>query len=168
MNKKKHPIIWAFKILIFFFSILFYYTSLNISIRGITPLMILPILTAFSFFHSPLCCAFTGLACGIFMDCCAIDSYCFNAIVLIIISVAVSVVSENLFNKNIQSATVLCLISCTVYFILHWIVFHTHKIAIKDTFIYLLNYAFPSIILSAVFIFPFYYLYRHFNKLTIE
>ncbi len=169
MNIKKHPVIFTLNILIFFFSILFFYTdSLSISIKGVSPLLILPILTAFSLFHSPVICAMAGLICGVFMDACMVGSFCFNAIALLCIGVFVSVTSNNLFNKNIQSATVLSLITSGSYFILLWIFFHTDNVSLTDNLGYLLKYAFPSAIFTAVFIFPFYYLYKHFHKLTVE
>ena len=169
MNIKKHPVIFTLNILIFFFSILFFYTdSLSISVRGVSPLLILPIMTAFSLFHSPVICAMAGLICGVFMDACMVGSFCFNAIALLCIGVLVSVTSNNLFNKNIQSATVLSLITSGSYFILLWIFFHTDNVSLPDNLGYLLKYAFPSAIFTAVFIFPFYYLYKHFHKLTVE
>lgn len=169
MNIKKHPVIFSLNLLIFFFATLFHYTdTFSISIKGIAPLLILPILTAFSLFHSPLTCAIAGVLSGIFMDACMVGSFCFNAITLLCIGVFVSVTSSNLFNKNIQSATVLSLITSAVYFILQWIFFHTDNVNLTDNMIYLLKYAFPSIIFTAVFIYPFYYLYKHFHKLTLE
>ncbi len=169
MNIKKHPVIFTLNILIFFLSILFFYTdSLNISINGVSPLLIIPILTAFSLFHSPIKCAVTGLLVGIFMDACMVGSYCFNAIALLCIGVFVAVSSNNLFNKNVQSATVLSLITSTVYFVFQWIFFHTNNVGLTDNLMYLLKYAFPSAIFTAVFIYPFYYLYKHFHKLQTE
>lgn len=169
MNIKKHPVIFTLNILIFFFAVLFFYIdAFSISIKGISPLLILPILTAFSLFHSPIVCAIAGLFCGIFMDACMVGSFCFNAITLLCIGVFVSVASSNLFNKNIQSATVLSLITSGVYFIFQWIFFHTNNVSLTDNLGYLLKYAFPSAIFTAVFIFPFYYLYKHFHKLTME
>lgn len=168
MHNKKHPGIAILNILIFFCALLFYYTGiLPISIKGIAPLLVLPILTAFSIYHSPLACAFTGLACGIFMDSCALGSFCFNAIMLLLIGTFVSLAASNLFNKNIFSASVLSLIVCAVYFVLLWLVFHMGN-NMNDSMIYLLNYAFPSAVYSAVFIIPFYYLFRHFNKRLSE
>ncbi len=169
MNIKKHPFIFTFNILIFFFAILFFYTdSLSLSINGIYPLLIIPILTAFSLFHSPIRCAVAGLLCGIFMDACMVGSYCFNAIILLCIGVFVAVSSNNFFNKNIQSATVLSLITSSVYFVLQWIFFHTYHVSVTDNLMYLFKYAFPSAVFTAVFIYPFYYLYKHFHKLQME
>lgn len=165
MLKTKHPFITIINILIFFTSMLFYYTGiLPLTIKGITPLLILPILTAFSIFNSPVVSAVTGLLCGVFMDANALDSYCFNAIALVIIGAFVAVSSNNLFNKNIFSAMVLSLITSVLYFVLQWAVFETNNITIKDSLIYLLKYALPTAVYSAVFIIPFYYLYRYFGR----
>ncbi|MBQ4120027.1 MAG: rod shape-determining protein MreD [Clostridia bacterium] len=165
MSKTKHPLITILNILIFFISLLFYYTGiLPLSIKGITPLLILPILTAFSIFNSPLTSAITGLLCGVFMDCNALNSYCFNAIVLVILGTFVAVSSNNLFNKNIFSAMVLSLVVAVFYFVLQWAVFETDNITINDSLTYLLKYAFPTAVYSAVFIIPFYYLYRYFER----
>lgn len=169
MNIKKHPFIFTFNILIFLFAVLFHYTvAYSLSIKGITPLLILPILTAFSLYHSPLVSALTGLFAGIFMDACMIGSHCFNALVLMFVGVFVSVSSNILFNKNIRSATVLSLITASVYFILQWIIFYTSNVTVDDKLIYLLKYALPSIIFTAIFIFPFYFLYRYFNNSEIK
>ena len=169
MRKPKHPFIILLNILIFFIPLLFYYTGIfTLTIKNITPLLVLPILTSFSIFASPLKSAFVGLICGIFMDSCAIGSHCFNAILLLLIGTAVSVASNNIFNKNIFSAIVLSLITSAVYFILQWVIFHTRAVSMNDSLIYLLKYAFPTAIYTAVFILPFYYLFRYFNKRISE
>jgi rod shape-determining protein MreD len=169
MHKKKHPFIILLNIFIFLLVLLFYYTGiLPLSIKGITPLLILPLLTAFAIYHSPITSALIGLACGIFMDACAIGAYCFNAIVLLLIATFVAVTSNNLFNKNIQSAAVLSLITSAFYFIMRWICFHISNVTLSDNLMYLLKYAFPSAVYSAVFIIPLYYLYKYFHKITSE
>ncbi len=169
MHKKRHPFILLFNILIFALAVLFYYTDiLNFTIKGITPLLILPILTAFSLFNSPLTCAIVGVLCGVLMDSNMIDSYCFNAIMLLLIGVFVSVSSNNLFNKNIKSAIVLTIICCAFYFVLQWLVFQTNNVTLSDSIMYLLNFALPSAVYSSIFIAPFYYIYKHFNKIKSE
>lgn len=169
MHKKRHPIILLLTVLIFFLSILFYFTdALNFKIGGATALLLLPIITAFSMFHSPLTCCFTGLACGIFMDACMLGAYGFNAVLLMLIGVFVSLTSNNLFNKNIWASLVLSLIVSLFYFIMHWIFFHTANVSLKDNLMYLLKYAVPSAIYSAVFIIIFYYIFKHFHKIKSE
>lgn len=167
MRSKKHTLIFTLNILIFFIIILLRYTNSSpLRFFDATPLLILPLLTAFSLFHSPISCAITGLFAGIFMDAVASGSYCFNAIMLLCIGTFVSVASNNLFNKNVPSSVVLSLITSGIYFIFQWIVFHARIENINDSLIYLLNYALPSAVVSAVFIFPFYFLYKYFHKIT--
>lgn len=167
MLSKKHPLIFTFNVLIFYTIILWRYTNLShLKIFGVTPLLILPLLTAFSLFHSPISSALTGLFTGIFMDAVASGSYCFNAIILLCIGTFVSLASNNLFNKNIPASIVLSLITSAIYFIFQWIFFHARFENMKDSLIFLLNYALPSVFVSAVFIIPFYFLYNYFNKIT--
>lgn len=169
MKKTTQRVILTINILLFFIVVLFHYADiLTFSIKGVTPLLILPLLTAFSLFHSPIASGLTGLAAGVFIDANAIGSYCFNAIVLLVIGVFVSVSSDFLFNKNIPSSAVISLITSAFYFILQWLFFHTDNVTIRDSMIYLFRYALPSIILTAIFIFPFYFLYKHFNKILSE
>ncbi len=167
MNKKRHPFIFIFNILIFFILILLHYTdNFAININGISPLLVLPLLTAFSIFHSPLVSAVTGMLAGIFMDAVTIGSYCFNAIILLLLGCAVSLTSNNLFNKNIFSAVVLSIIAGFIYHMAQWLFFYTFTKTLEESLTFLLKYAIPSAILGAVFIFPFYYLYKHFDKIS--
>lgn len=167
MNNKKHPFIFTFNVLIFFILILLHYTDkIAINISGASPVLILPLLTAFSMFHSPVASALAGMFAGIFMDACTIGSYCFNAIILLCLGAAVSLASNNLFNKNIGSATVLSLITCGIYHISQWLIFQTFGKVFTESVMYLLKYAAPSAVLGAIFIFPFYFLYKYLNKLT--
>lgn len=165
MNKKRHPFIFILNVLIFSILILLHYTDKTaINISGISPVLILPLLTAFSMFHSPLSSALTGLLAGIFMDASTIGSYCFNAIILLCLGTAISLASINLFNKNIGSSVVLSLITCSIYHISQWAVFQTFGKDFTESIMYLLKYAVPSALLGTVFIFPFYFLYKYFNK----
>lgn len=169
MNNKKHPFIFILNILIFSVIILLYYTnSAGIKIHTATALLILPLLTAFSLFHSPLASGIVGVVAGIFMDACAPSSYCFNAIVMMVIAVFVAVASNTLFNKNIPSATVLSLITSMFYFVYHWVIFHASVESLNNSLTYLLNYSIPSAVFSAVFIFPFYFIYKKLHKTSLE
>ncbi len=167
MNKKRHPFIFTFNIALFFILILLHYTDkVGININGISPLLVLPLLTAFSIFHSPLASAVTGMLAGVFMDASTIGSYCFNAIILLCLGTAISVASNNLFNKNIWSAVVLSLLTSFIYHICQWLVFHFMGKGIADSITYLLGHAMPSALIGALFIFPFYYLYKYFHKIS--
>lgn len=166
MNDKKHPLIILLNIIIFFVIILFQYTDKAfIRINGVSPLLVLPLITAFSMFHSPVVSALAGMTAGIFTDAVTVGSHGFNSVMLLIIGVFVSCISNNLFNKNIASSVVLTLIISFLYHICHCIVFHTFGTRFTETVIYLLEYALPSVLLGTVFIFPFYFIYKHFDKI---
>ena len=169
MKQKKHPFIIISNIFIFSAILLLQYTdNIELKISSASVLLILPAVSAFSIFHSPLVSSLVGLICGIFMDACAAKVYCFNSIILICICCFVSLTSSSFFNKNISSATVLSLITSSFYFVAEWVVFHTKIENFNDSLIYLLIYALPSAVLSSIFIFPFYFLYKYFNKISLE
>ena len=128
-------------------------------------MLILPLLCAFSIFSNMEGVVIAGLISGIMLDSVASGTYCFNAIALVILGVLVSLLSGNLFNKNIRAAVALSLIVCCLYFTAYWLLFNAFGVGIENSLIYLLEYALPSATYSAVFIIPFYYLYKHFDSI---
>ncbi len=162
----KKSLIFTFNVIIFFtFSMLHYSAFINTKLFDTTTTLIIPLLVAFAIYHSPIAAAMAGVLSGIVMDSSAAGSYCFNAIVLLIIGTFVAVSSNTLFNKNIPSAAVLSLLSALFYFVSQWIFFHAFQDGINQSLTFLLRHSLPSAILSAVFIFPFYFLYSYIKKL---
>lgn len=161
LAKKRNPLIFIINIALFFVVILFHTSEIiDISIKNATPMLLLPLITAFSLF-SPMGSALAaGFISGALIDSIAQSSYCFNTVVLILIAVTVNLIANNLFNKNLFSAVVLCLMTCGVYYLLIWIFFHLVGRSVEDSLGYLLSYALPSALYSAVFILPFYCLYK--------
>lgn len=149
----------------FVISLLHYSDFLDFKIANVGTTLVIPLLVAFSLWHSPFTCAIAGMFCGIIMDSSANNSYCFNAIVLLLIGTFVSVSSNTLFNKNLPSATVISLICSTIYYLLQWAIFHTFTEGIKNGLAFLLQISLPSAVLTALFIFPFYFLYKYIDKL---
>ncbi len=165
-TKKRHPFIFLLNILIFTLAIILHPAESFIAIKTATPMLILPILTAFSVFGSVYNCAAVGLITGVCFDALTSGAYCFNTAVFMCIAVSVNLLANNLFNKNIRSAVLLSLLAATVYFLLKWIVFFAIGADIENSLLYLLKYALPSAGYSAIFAFPFYYIYKHFNTLS--
>ncbi|MBO5210336.1 MAG: hypothetical protein J6B80_00230 [Clostridia bacterium] len=156
----------AFNVMIFFvFSLLHYSNVFNFKIFGAGTTILIPILVAFSLWHSPIASAMAGMLSGIIMDSSAQGTYCFNAIILLIIGVFVSVTSNTLFNKNLPSAIVISFICSVVYYLMQWAIFHTFSEGVNHSLTFLLEISLPSAILTALFIFPFYYLYKYVEKL---
>ncbi|MBQ2266402.1 MAG: hypothetical protein II342_03270 [Clostridia bacterium] len=163
MQKKlKKFLIAAFNVMIFFvFSLLHYSNILSFKIFGAGTILLIPLLVAFSLWHSPIACAIAGMLSGIILDSSAQGSYCFNAIILLLIGVFVSVTSNTLFNKNLPSAIVISFICSVIYYLMQWVIFHTFSEGVHYSLTFLLEISLPSAILTALFIFPFYYLYKY-------
>lgn len=169
LQKKRHPWIFILDLLIFSAVLILHSTAvLDISIKTASPIVLLPLLTAFSIFHSVPSASVTGFICGAFMDSVSAGSYCFNTVALMLLGAFVSLVADTLFNKNIFAAAVLSLITSALYFLALWGIFHTAGETVQNSIGYLLSYALPSSAYTAVFIFPFFFLYRYFNKLKTQ
>lgn len=163
LTKKHHPLIFFANLFIFFAAVLLHTSEIiDISIKNATPILLIPLLTAFSVFSESGAAAVTGFICGAFLDSVTSGAYCFNTAVLMLIGFSVSCAANSLFNRNVFAAAVLSLIASAVYFILVWLVFHAIGVSVQSSLLYLLSYALPSAIYTAVFIFPFYFLYKHF------
>ncbi len=164
LAKKRRIATFLCNLVLFFAVIILHYTDgVNISIATATPMLLIPLLVAFSIFSSVPMAMFVGLICGILADAAASGAICFNALALMLISTFVCALSNNLFNKNIHSASVLSLISCVVYFLMLWLVRHAFS-GVENSLSYLLKYALPSAVYTSLFIFPFYYFYKFLNN----
>lgn len=170
MRKTKHHFgIALLQILIFVLILLTHYTSgLSLSIKGITPLPMLPLLTAFCMFHDESQSTFAGLFTGILMDSVAAGAASFNAVLLAVIALCTSLVVRYFFNNNIRSALTLSFTGSLVYFIVKWVMFFAFKETVQGNFIYLLKFALPAVLYTNIFIFPFYYLQKAlYNRRTL-
>jgi len=163
--KKFRPLIFIFNILIFSAVLLFDTADfIDISIKNATPLLTLPLLCGFAIFASVSHSAAVGFIIGAVLDSTASDSYCFNTICFLLLGVFVCLSSNNLFNKNIRASTALAVIISVIYFTARWLCFMAFGVGMQNSLLYLLSYALPSAIYSAVFVFPFFYIFRHWSK----
>ena len=166
-TKKRHPWINITSFLLFFLAFIFHYTDIiDISIKNAAPLIILPLLVAFSIFNKPMTSAAAGLLIGVCMDSAASGAICFNAALLMLSAALISVSAERLFNRNIRSAILLCVLASLVYYLLRWLCFYALSSGAEDNLTYLLSYAFPSMLYTDIFIIPFYFLYKYFYRLS--
>ena len=165
LKKERHIGIFFINLAIFILLLLLHFSGItNIKISGASLMLVLPMLTAFSMFFDELYAAFTGLAVGICMDAFTSGTYCFNALSLMLLGLAVSFTAHYLFNRNIRSALVLSFFYCAVYYFFRWLCFYAFDSGVEDSFIYLFRYGFPSAVYSALFVVPFYFLERFFYK----
>ncbi len=164
--KKNHPFIFLATAFLFFAVTIFDSAAgFSITIKSATPLVILPLLTAFSVFTDIKKAAFAGFLSGACVDSVARESYCFNTIALMLIATAVCLLSDTLFNKNIRAATVLSLFTAVLYFVLNWFVFDAIGHGSKQSLEFLFSYSLPSALYTSLFIFPFYFIFKHFDNI---
>lgn len=151
---------------IFFLVCLFYSSgTIPLTIGLSTPFTVLPFLVAYSIFATSNKSCLAGLFTGIFLDSTAGNTYCFNAIVLMIISLLVCLMSNNLFNKNLKATFVISLLSAVAYFVLYWAFFFIIGYDINESLSYLFKIGFPSAVYTSFFIFPFYFLFKFLEKI---
>lgn len=166
LYKKSHPFIVIFTLLIFFAVIIADSAKgFNISIKTATPFLLLPLLLAFTIFADIKKSAFAGIILGACADSVASGSYCFNTIALLIIGTAACLAANRLFNKNLRATVVLSLLVAVIYFFAQWITFNSIGHSAKEGLEYLFRYSLPSAIYTSVFVIPFYFIFKHFDKL---
>lgn len=148
--------------------LLFGSASIDLSIKNAYPFIILALLVAFSVFSKVSHSAVAGFICGAFADSIASETYCFNTIALMLLSVASCLIFDNLFNKNLKAAIFLCFLCTCIYYFFYFIFFIGPDVNISNSAEYLLQYALPSSAYTAVFVIPFYFIYKHWNRLRNE
>lgn len=161
-DRKKIFILTAINFAFFAIFILLHYNGvLNIKIFNANPFIPLALLVAVSMFSSQLTAAMTGLYVGVFLDSVAATPQGFHAILFLLLGLGISLTAHYLFNNNVFSAVALCVIASTVYFVLRWIFCLSFNLEFTQSLNYIMRYALPSVIYTAVFVIPFYYLEKY-------
>lgn len=169
ISRKKEFLINSVIAALFFVVLILHISgSVNLAILTATPVVVLPLLTAFAMFSSVTKCAVAGFICGAFMDSVMTKAVCFNSILLLCLGVGICLTANHLFNKNVMAAVALAAIASSVYFVLVWTVFHAFGVGLQSSMTYLLGYAFPSAVYTVVFVFPFYFIFKHLNRLKTQ
>ena len=152
-------------ILFVFVCLFFSIGTIDLRIKNATPFTVLALLTAYALFSSPTKSALAGLAVGVFLDSTSGGTYCFNSVILMLISLFVCLTSNNIFNKNLKASLVISLLAAVTYFVLYWAFFYIIGCSLRESLTYLINYGFTSAVYTAVFVLPFYYIFKFFQKL---
>ncbi len=141
-----------------------YNTVFTIKIAQANPILPIALLVAVCMFCSELTAAVSGLIVGIFMDSVAATPSGFNAVLLLVLGLAVALIIRHLFNNNIFSAITLCVLCTLIYFLIRWIFGFAFSISLTENLTYLMQNIFPSVLYTALFIIPFYYLEKFLFK----
>ena len=133
--------------------LLHYSDVISISIKTATPIILLPLLCAFSMFSTPAVSAATGLVLGICMDSAASGTLCFNAVLLMLSAALISAFSSRLFNRNLRSAALLSFLLTLIYFILRWLIFYAFTVGAQDNLTYLFALCIPESLFIPIYLF---------------
>ncbi len=136
----------------------------SLKIGNANPMLPLALLVVISMFCSELSSCINGLIVGFFIDCVASTPDGFNAIILFLLGLGVSITVRHLFNNNIWSALALCGIAGIIYFIIRWVFSIAFSLSFTENLTYLIRYALPSVFYTAVFVAPFYFLEKKLYK----
>ena len=165
LYKKSHFKTNLLSSLIFFFlTVLQSSGVMPLKIGQASPLYILGLLVAFSVFSTAKAAAVAGFLVGAVLDSTAAEGYCFNTIALTVIGVAVYLFANNLYNKNIFAALVMSFLAAFFYFGLNWLIFNAFDISLTDGISYLFTFTLPSAIYTAVFVIPFFFIYKRLEE----
>ncbi|MBR3969203.1 MAG: rod shape-determining protein MreD [Clostridia bacterium] len=149
------------------FIVLFYiqYNGIfSIKIAQANPLLCIAFLVTMCMFCSELTSTITGLVLGIFIDTVTATPPGFNALLLMVLGLAVSLIVKHLFNNNIFSAIALCTMCATIYYLLRWLLHFAFVSSVAENLTYLLQIALPSVLYTVVFAVPFYYFQKALHK----
>lgn len=139
---------------------LIHYTDIvNIKIFGAEPMLLLPFLVAYSMFREELNAAAVGALTGFFADSVAVGASLLHTLFFFIICFAVALATHYLLNNNLKAAIMLSAFSAIIYYLLRWLCFFAFTGA-DNSIDYLMKYALPAVIYTALLIIPFYFLQR--------
>lgn len=156
-KERKHPLQLILFILLFALLYSLTYTDiLSINIYNAAPMPLIAFIITVGFYYGEWAGFISGVIAGVFVDAVTPHSICFNTIFLLLIGAVTGALIRRILNQNIFSALMLSAIANAVYFAAEFI--FCIKTFPGETVSYLLFYALPSAVYSAVFILPCYYL----------
>lgn len=144
-------------ILIIFLFTLRYSGLATLTIGHAAPITLIPLVVAVSLFYGEWYGAATGLFVGALMDSSMSGSSCFNTLTVMLLGLLCGVLSSYYMNKNIRSAGCLSLGATFLYLFTRQTFFYSFK-GITVGAEYYSTYFIPSVVYTAIFIVPFYFL----------
>lgn len=144
-------------ILIIFLFVIRYSGLITLVIGHAVPITLIPFVVAVSLFFGEWYGAAAGLFAGALMDSSMSGSSCFNTLTVMLLGLLCGVLSSYYMNKNIRSAACLSLGSAFLYLFARQTFFYSFK-GITVGAEYYSTYFIPTVIYTAVFIIPFYFL----------
>ena len=159
MNVKYKSFVSVFvnTLLIFFVAILRYSSLATFKLGDAVPLVLLPVIIAIAMFFGDNASILSALFAGVLMDSMSADSSWFNTIFFVITAAVCNFLCSRFLNKNLKAALSLTAIVSLIYFFLKYLIFFVFA-GITVNYDYFVLHLIPSVVYTAVFIIPFYFL----------
>lgn len=152
------------EIIIAFIIYLFHYTSLiDITILGISPIILLPLTVAVAMFYNELTGLLFGLCCGFAIDAVAASTSVFNTLAFMFIGFIAGLLAKHIFNRNLPASIALTMLSEIAYFGAKWLIFAIIP-DVQGKVYHLLWNLTPSAVYTLIFIIPIYFLEKMLHK----
>ncbi len=167
MNSRKNNTILQAVCYIALFFVLFlisFTEILPLKIGNAYPFPIIAAVITAAYYYGEWVGFYSGLIVGIFADAVMAEALIANTLTLSVIGCLAGLLLRFYMNKNIFSAAFLSLCGAAVFFVARWISYFT-SIGLDDGLSYLLFFALPSGLYSALFIFPVFYLGKLIKKI---
>ena len=156
-NQKNHYLHIVLYVIFFALLFLINYTEiLPLRIANASTMPLVAAVVTVAFYYGEWLGFWSGLITGIFADAVSSQLTGFNTILLMLIGLIAGLLMTYILNKNIYAAGVLSLSANILYFGAKWLVEYLF-LGSNDAADYLLFYAAPSAVYSALFIIPFYF-----------
>ena len=98
-----------------------------------------------------------ALFAGVLMDSMSADSSWFNTVFFALAAAVCNFLCSSFLNKNLKSALSLTAIVSLIYFFIRYLIFFAFS-EVSVNYDYFVLYFIPSVVYTAVFIIPFYFL----------
>ncbi len=128
-----------------------------------TPMILIPVIISLSIFCGENASLLYAIFAGFLMDCAAGDTYCFNTVFMVIAATVCNLLSNRFLNRNLKAAVCLSATVSFGYFFLKYLVSFVFR-GIPVHYDYFILYLIPSVVYTAVWIIPFYFLQKLLNR----
>ena len=162
--KYKQFVAVTVNILIIVLLAVFRYSGLaTFKIGETVPVVLLPVVIAVAMFFGDNASLLSALLAGVLMDSMSADSSWYNTVFFVIAAAVCNFLSSRFLNRNLKAAVYITLIVSLFYFFLKYLIFFVFG-GISVNYDYFLLYLIPSVVYTAAFIVPFYFLEKKLSQ----
>lgn len=163
-RKKRFVITYVNIVMVFLLFILRASGLLTLQIGSISPILLLPLVVSVSMFFGEWYGASVGFLSGLLMDSLSLGSSLFNTFCIMLIGLLCGIAANFYLNKNIKSALALSSAASFGYYLAKFLFLYVFKSGAAEGQLFA-EFLLPSVIYTAIFIIPFYFLEKKLKNL---